>query len=258
MPPLTISHRFKQYTVRRSMTDGGICGRSGRRICAGLLCALCFFLAARFAVADDHAAAAHFHERVKPILETYCSACHGYGERKGGHAFDEFKSDAAMVHDTGLWLEVLKNVRAGLMPPAGEERPTDAERAQLFDWIERDAFGIDPADPDPGRLTLRRLNRAEYRNTIRDLMGVNFDTSEEFPPDDSGYGFDNIGDALSVSPLLMEKYLRAAEQIVQKAVATKPFTVAEKRIRGTKFRSSDRQATGERMSYYTPATVTRE
>src|SRR4051794_12429644 len=160
MPPLTIFHRFKQYTVRRSMTGAGICGRSGRRTCAGLLCALCFFLAAQSAVADEKATAARFHERVKPILETYCSACHGYGERKGGHAFDEFKSDTAMVHDTQLWLEVLKNVRAGLMPPVGEERPTEAERRQLFDWIERDAFGIDPDDPDPGRLTLRRVEPA--------------------------------------------------------------------------------------------------
>src|SRR5437868_7252677 len=151
------------------MTGAGIFGRNGTRTGGGLLCALFFIFAAQVAVADEHAAAARFHERVKPILETYCFACHGYGERKGGHAFDEFKSDKALVGDTQLWLEVLKNVRAGLMPPAGEERPTEAERKQLFDWIERDAFGIDPDDPDPGRLTLRRLNRAEYRNTIRDL-----------------------------------------------------------------------------------------
>src|SRR4051812_319275 len=104
-------------TGTTAMTGAGICTRSGTRAGAGSLCALFFFFVARFAAADDQAAAARFHERVKPILETYCSACHGYGERKGGHAFDEFKSDAAMVHDTGLWLEVLKNVRAGLMPP---------------------------------------------------------------------------------------------------------------------------------------------
>src|SRR3954469_11097993 len=239
------------------MIGAGICDRIGKRIGVGLLCIAVFFCGARFAQPDEPAAAARFRNLVQPVLETYCYTCHANGEHKGGHAFDEFKADHAIVADTQLWLEVLKNVRAGLMPPAGEERPSDAERKQLFDWIERDAFRGDPDDPDPGRLTLRRLNRVEYRNTIRDLMGVDFDTSEEFPPDDSGYGFDNIGDVLNVSPLLMEKYLRAAEQIVQKAVATKPFTVAEKRIRGTKFRSSDRQVTGERMSYYTPATVTR-
>ena len=94
---------------------------------------------------------------------------------------------------------------------------TTTERKQLFDWIELDVFKTNPADPDPGRVTLRRLNRVEYRNTIRDLMGVDYDTSSEFPPDDSGYGFDNIGDAMSVSPLLMEKYLNAARAIVARS-----------------------------------------
>jgi hypothetical protein len=172
-------------------------------------------------VAAEATAAAHFHERVEPILETYCYGCHANGERKGGHAFDEFKSDTALVGDTKLWLAVLKNVRAGLMPPRGEERPTKEEQQHLFDWIELEAFGVDPADPDPGRVTLRRLNRVEYRNTIRDLMGIDYDTADEFPADDSGYGFDNVGDALSVSPLLMEKYLNAAEAIVAEAVPTK-------------------------------------
>ena len=201
---------------------------------------------------------------MQPILETYCYACHGYGERKGGHAFDEFKSDKALVGDKKLWLAVLKNVRAGLMPPHGEERPTKDEQQRLFDWIELEAFGVDPADPDPGRVTLRRLNRVEYRNTIRDLMGIDYDTSDEFPADDSGYGFDNIGDALSVSPLLMEKYLNAAEAIVAEAVPTKAFVVAEERIAGSKFRSdggtaaADGKANGDRMSYYTSAKVSRE
>ena len=172
-------------------------------------------------LADEKTAAAHFRERVQPILETYCYACHGYGERNGGHAFDDFKSDKDLVGDTKLWLAVLKNVRTGLMPPHGEARPTNDEQQRLFDWIEFDAFGIDPADPDPGRVTLRRLNRVEYRNTIRDLMGIDYDTSDEFPADDSGYGFDNVGDALSISPLLMEKYLNAAEAIVSEAVPAK-------------------------------------
>src|SRR3954447_17416363 len=240
------------------MIGAGICDRIGKRIGVGLLCIAVFFCGARFAQPDEPAAARRRSLLQHVVLATYYYSCHANGEHKGGHAFDEFKSDHTIVADTKLWLEVLKNVRAGLMPPADEERPTAAERKQLFNWIERDAFGIDPDDPDPGRLTLGRLNRAEYRNTIRDLMGVNFDTSGEFPPDDSGYGFDNIGDVLSVSPLLMEKYLRAAEQIVQKAVPTKPLVIAEKRIPGDKFRSDDGKANGERMSYYTPATVSRE
>jgi Protein of unknown function (DUF1588)/Protein of unknown function (DUF1587)/Protein of unknown function (DUF1592)/Protein of unknown function (DUF1585)/Protein of unknown function (DUF1595)/Planctomycete cytochrome C len=206
------------------MTSAGDRQPKGRRI-GSMACALgvvlhLFGYCAR-CIADDAAAAAHFHTQVEPILETYCYACHSNGERKGGHAFDEFKSDKALVGDQKLWSAVLKNVRAGLMPPKSEERPTKDEQQRLFNWIELEAFGVDPADPDPGRVTLRRLNRVEYRNTIRDLIGIDYDTSDEFPADDSGYGFDNIGDALSVSPLLMEKYLNAAEAIVAEAVPTK-------------------------------------
>src|SRR3954468_16584876 len=191
-------------------------GRTLSVLLCSLLCGI-----SDHCLAGEKTAAAHYRERVQPILETYCYTCHGYGEHKGGHVFDEFKSDKALVSDTKLWSAVLKNVRAGLMPPRGEERPTKDEQQRLFDWIELEAFGVDPADPDPGRVTLRRLNRVEYRNTIHDLMGIDYDTSDEFPADDAGYGFDNVGDALSVSPLLMEKYLNAAEAIVALAVPVK-------------------------------------
>ena len=103
-------------------------------------------------------------------------------------------------------------------------------------------------------MTLRRLNRVEYRNTIRDLMGYDFHAGEEFPPDDTGYGFDNIGDVLSVSPLLMEKYLKAAEAIVTAAVPLQGKTIAERTIAGTEFRDADGKPGGQRMTYYKPAT----
>src|SRR4029079_15497866 len=124
-----------------------------RRNSAVLACAFCLLLSGFGAscMADDAKTAAHFHERVQPILEKYCYSCHGYGERKGGHAFDEFKSDAALVGDKKLWLAGLKNVRAGLMRPRDEDRRTKDEQQRLFDWIELEAFGVDPADPDPGR-----------------------------------------------------------------------------------------------------------
>ena len=85
-------------------------------------------------------------------------------------------------------------------------------------WIKTGGFGLDPSQPDPGRVTIHRLNRVEYKNTIRDLMGVDFETKAAFPDDDSGYGFDNIADVLNMSPLLMEKYLTAAQAVVGKAV----------------------------------------
>src|SRR4051794_8899268 len=216
---LSLKLTFLWVTIMIASSNQGPVASTGRRLSV-LLCAFLSGLNSH-CLAQEKTAAAHFRQRVQPILETYCYTCHGYGERKGGHAFDEFESDAALVRDNKLWLAVLKNVRSGLMPPKGEERPTKDEQQRLFDWIELDAFGVDPADPDPGRVTLRRLNRVEYRNSIRDLMGIDFDTTDEFPADDSGYGFDNIGDVLSMSPLLMEKYLNAAEAIVAQAVPAK-------------------------------------
>lgn len=166
--------------------------------------------------------ASRFHRDVKPLLTKYCYDCHADGVNKGSVAFDEFVSDADVLGRRDLWLAAVKNVRAGLMPPREEgdddARPTAEEIERLGHWVKYGAFGIDPANPDPGRVTARRLNRVEYRNTIRDLMGHDFNSEVEFPPDDSGHGFDNNGDVLTISPLLLEKYLAAAEAIVDAAV----------------------------------------
>ena len=114
-----------------------------------------------------------------------------------------------MLADTHLWMHVLKNVRGGLMPPPDKDRLSAEEVNTLISWVKFGALKLDPASPDPGRVTLRRLNRKEYSNTIRDLMGIEFRADEEFPADDTGYGFDTIGDVLSISPLLLEKYMQA-------------------------------------------------
>ena len=95
--------------------------------------------------------------------------------------------------------------------------------AQLSSWIDNTIFPVDPNNPDPGRVTLRRLNRNEYRNTIRDLLGVTIDVDEILPPDDSGYGFDNIGDTLSLSPTHLERYFDAAETALDLALVIGPM-----------------------------------
>jgi mono/diheme cytochrome c family protein len=220
--------------------------------------ALLAVAAPSLATAGDAAAAVdRFRDAVEPLLIDRCYTCHAGGRAKGGVAFDAFPSDAALLADRTLWANVVKNVRAGLMPPAGEPRPTPEEVAALADWVKRGALGLDPADPDPGRVTLRRLNRAEYANTIRDLMGVEFLADVEFPPDDTGYGFDNIGDVLNVSPLLLEKYLQAAEAIVAEAVPTVSRVIPTRTLRGRDFRAEaegdDRR--GERLDFYRPAAV---
>jgi len=173
------------------------------------------------AVAEEDAskaAAAEFESRIKPLLEHYCFDCHGDGSRKGEISLDDPEKGAHKLDNHGLWLQVWKNLRTDLMPPAKKDQPTADERAELIAWIERKVFGLDPANPDPGRVTLRRLNRVEYGYSIEDILGVKFNVNDAFPPDDTGYGFDTIGDVLSISPLLMEKYLAVAERIMAQAI----------------------------------------
>lgn len=174
------------------------------------------------ATVDQRAEA--FRQNVAPLLAKYCFACHGEGEATAEVAFDKFTSDDQLVASRELWWKALKQLRAGFMPPQGEPRPTGDEMQRIEQWIKTAAFEIDPQNPDPGRVTLRRLNRVEYRNTVRDLLGIEFDTAGEFPADDTGHGFDNIGDVLTISPLLLEKYVGAAEAIVQQPGFEKLFS----------------------------------
>src|SRR5262249_56790217 len=117
------------------------------------------------------------------------------------------------------WATVEHVLAAGEMPPKkSKNQPTKEEREFVINWISNTLTKVDCTGPkDPGRVTIRRLNRAEYNNTIRDLCGVKFQAADDFPADDVGYGFDNIGDVLSLSPLLLEKYLAAAERVVAAA-----------------------------------------
>ena len=194
------------------------------------------------ASAAEGSVSARYDDEVRPVLEQYCYGCHGLGAKKGGVGLDQFPDERAARNAPKLWHAVLKNVRSGIMPPADKPQPSAEERRLLEDWIKYGALGIDPEDPDPGRVTVRRLNRVEYRNTIRDLIGVDYDTTSEFPPDDTGHGFDNIGDVLTLSPLLLEKYLAAANAIIARAVPTVPKVVAERVIPGG---SSDATAGGK-------------
>jgi hypothetical protein len=193
--------------------------------------------------------AERFRKEVQPILENYCFDCHGDGGKKGNVSFDTFKSDEELVGKHELWHAVLKNTRANIMPPGKRPRPTAEEQKVLESWIKYGAFGLDPNDPDPGRVTLRRLNQVEYRNTIRDLLGVEFDTAKEFPPDDIGYGFDNIGDVLSFSPLLAEKYMAAAQKIVASAVPTVAKVMPVKTIAGNPAKTTLSYNSGGKIAY---------
>ncbi len=183
--------------------------------------------------------AADFEKRVVPLLEDYCYDCHGEGMKKGGFQMDKYKSVDAHLQDTEHWFTVWKHLQSQLMPPSDEAQPSAEQRNEILRWIEKDVFKVDPNAPDPGRVTIRRLNREEYRNTINDVLGVKFDTNEEFPADDTGYGFDTIGDVLSLSPLLMEKYMAAAEAIAAEIVAKSGGQIPTKYIGSDQFRGVD-------------------
>jgi hypothetical protein len=160
-----------------------------------------------------------FSHQIKPLLVKYCTRCHGGKRPKGDVRFDAFSDDASALKEHDVWERVSAILRSGEMPPAGRRpRPTPAEVDVITGWIDHTVLAVDCGRArNPGRVTLRRLNRAEYNNTIRDLVGIRFRPADDFPSDDVGYGFDNIGDVLSLSPLLLEKYLSAAEKVVDLA-----------------------------------------
>lgn len=162
--------------------------------------------------------ATSYTKEIVPIFENYCYSCHGDGEAKGKFKLDEFKDLPSHLNDKKHWLSIWRNVRSQIMPPSDKDQLAVAEKKRLLEWIEQDVFKLDPQNPDPGRVTIRRLNRTEYQNAVYDLLGVEYDTTDIFPADDTGYGFDNIGAVLSISPLLMEKYLTAADEVVALAL----------------------------------------
>jgi mono/diheme cytochrome c family protein len=172
--------------------------------------------------APQGAEAAAYQRQVQPLLKKYCGTCHGGAQGTAGLTFSQYPTIAAVLKDRIAWQKVSEAIRSHHMPPKGAPAPADAERALVANWIDGLLTKAECDVRDPGSVTLRRLNRAEYNNTIRDLMGVDLHPADDFPSDDVGYGFDNIGDVLSMSPLLMERYLRAAEKVAAAAIVTDP------------------------------------
>jgi mono/diheme cytochrome c family protein len=190
---------------------------------AAVAVALCWAPLLRSSDAPPAPDAAEFSKATHALFEQTCSTCHNAKDADGGFDVSRYESIETLSTDRERWQTILAKLRAGEMPPAGVAAPR-AQIEALIRFLDRELPRIDAsARPDPGRVTLRRLNRAEYMNTVRDLLGVEFRADENFPVDDSGDGFDNIGDVLSVSPLLMEKYLSAAERIAERAIGSGPL-----------------------------------
>jgi mono/diheme cytochrome c family protein len=162
---------------------------------------------------------ATFKTKIVPFLKKYCLDCHNSDKAAGGLTLDGYQSEAHARKDRKSWIAVEHVLAASEMPPKKKAQPSKEEREFVINWIETALTRIDCTGPkDPGRVTIRRLNRAEYNNTIRDLCGVDIKPADEFPADDVGYGFDNIGDVLSFQPILLEKYLAAAERVLTTAL----------------------------------------
>jgi hypothetical protein len=147
------------------------------------------------------------------ILNQYCTSCHNPRTKAGGLTLDAI-DPAKVPEHAELWEKVVRKLRAGAMPPQGARRPDQATYDRLIAWLTAELDRDSAARPRPGRPPLlHRLNRAEYANAIRDLLALDVDVTALLPADDSAYGFDNIADALGVSPVLLERYLVAADKV---------------------------------------------
>jgi hypothetical protein len=176
-----------------------------------------------------------FDAQVRPLLETYCFACHGPKKQKAKVDFSTARGEGDLARNQPLWLAAVKQLKTRAMPPDDEKKqPTDAERDKLAAWLDAAMDRIDERAPrDPGRVTLRRLNRAEYNNTIRDLVGLDLHPADDFPLDDVSEGFDTLGDVLSLPPLLLDRYVDAANRILESTVvADGPAALLDKKVEG--------------------------
>jgi mono/diheme cytochrome c family protein len=174
--------------------------------------------------AQQAPAAASFDADVRPILDEVCTRCHNEKKANAGLNFTPFMDPESLTTRRDTWETIVDKVKGGDMPPADEDPLSAHERAAMVSYLESAFARADrELKPDPGHVPAHRLTRVEYANTVRDLLGVDFRASDEFPPDDSGYGFDNIGDVLTVSPALMQRYLAAAEKIAARAVGGGPL-----------------------------------
>ncbi len=170
-------------------------------------------------IAAEAAPGAAFAEVVKPFVTETCLECHDTSTHKGKLDLETLTEVNTVAEARERWELVYDKIRHGEMPPA-DVPPADPEQVRtITSWLRAEFDRQDEKAPvQVGRVAPRRLNRSDYDNTVRDLLGVEFMPADDFPPDDSGYGFDNNGDVLSLSPLLMEKYLKAAEKVARTAV----------------------------------------
>ena len=158
------------------------------------------------------------------LVNQYCVACHNEQLANAGLIIPEI-SHEGVVREAETWERVIRKLQTRAMPPQQMPRPSEVEYQEFVAFLENTIDRSAAVRPNPGRVNaFHRLNRREYRNAIRDIFDLDYDASALLPPDDSGYGFDNIADVLTVSPMLTERYLTAARKISQLAVGDLELT----------------------------------
>ncbi|MBZ5577850.1 MAG: DUF1592 domain-containing protein [Acidobacteriia bacterium] len=179
----------------------------------------------------------------REILDKYCVTCHNQRLKTAGLMLDN--ADLGQVPGKAeTWEKVVRKLQARAMPPQGAPRPDEATYQRVLSWLEGQLDGAAEAHPHPGRPALHRLNRAEYANAVRDLLSLDVDAASLLPPDDSAYGFDNISDALGLSPALQEHYLSAAVKIGALAVGDPHVTAGSDTYRIPQDLSQDQHIEG--------------
>src|SRR5580692_7932481 len=198
-------------------------GLRGSTIVRWLCLASCVWVVAAAPRPEHPSSAKVFDANVQPVLAHYCYGCHNTKVQSGALNLEGLNTADSVSQSRAQWELVLGKLEAVEMPPKGLPRPSPVEYKTVTGWIKAEFERLDGvAENNPGRVTARRLNRTEYNNTIQDLLGVHLQPADDFPQDDSGYGFDDIGDVLSLSPVLMERYLQAAEVVARVAVFGPP------------------------------------
>ena len=167
------------------------------------------------AMLNNPTLADRFQEQIKPYLQKFCIDCHGEKEPKGGLNLLSFDSDRSLILNFRKWDDITTFIRSGEMPPKGSPQPELEQSKAVLNAVE--SVLLQEARKhagDPGVVPPRRLSNTEYNHSIRDLTGIDIQPTRNFPPDPAGgEGFDNTGEALSMSPNLLKKYLSAAEEV---------------------------------------------
>ena len=162
-----------------------------------------------------------FETALKATIRTHCVACHGAETQEGDVRLDTIDGDIVNGGSVALWKDVLHRVETGEMPPEDSSQPSDSERNRLSGWIRQEVRKNLAAQVGvPGRVVLRRLSRSEYRNTIRDLLGLDYDVGRDLPPDTTFHGFDHVASVQELSRSQMETYLQLARFAIDRAIVT--------------------------------------